>query len=488
MHCFQNRPKAWRLRPVGVAVWCLAALMVGAPASAKAQNYPDPLLTTPATHEVIRRGLEADGYALGVMAYTWGYPLVRMERVMREYTDAPASPSATSYRAPLNRIGWARELATFQARDMPTANNDTLYMSGVVRLEEPYVLSLPDTRDRYYVVNVFNMWHELDHYIGRRTTGTQAGRFVIVPPGWDGELPADATRVDATTSKVWLWGRLRVVAGEDVAPLHELQDRFTLVPLSADKKAPHAAAPESLKPMPAMGDDGLGFFRHLAFALQENPVKPSDRALFAQFERIGLTESGFDPSGLSAPMRDGLLRAIADGPAVATASLASSSMVSKRQGWDFGMGLDNFGFNYPLRALISGAYLGGQGELEAVYPIRYTDSDGERLNGSRRYVLRLPQQPPVGAFWSLTIYNAEDKMLIENPIGRYKVGGDTPGFAARPDGSFEIPIQSAEPTGAFAANWLPAPEGDFYVILRLYQPGKAILSGAYKLPELVRVK
>ena len=54
---------------------------------------------------------------------------------------------------------------------MPTANNDTYYMSAVVELDEPYVLSVPDTHDRYYVINVFNMWQELQHYIGRRATG-----------------------------------------------------------------------------------------------------------------------------------------------------------------------------------------------------------------------------------------------------------------------------------------------------------------------------
>jgi len=87
--------------------------------------------------------------------------------------------------------------------------------------------------------------------------------------------------------------------------------------------------------------------------------------------------------------------------------------------------LDNFGFNYPLRALVASAYLGGNGEREAVYPVRYTDSTGAALSGANKYVMRLAKEPPVGAFWSVTIYNAGDKMLIENPINRYKVGTDT---------------------------------------------------------------
>src|SRR5271170_7043198 len=186
---------------------------------ASAEEFDDSLLTTPGTPAVIAKGLEADGYQLGISAYTWGYPLVRMERVVRSYSDVSSGVPATSYRAPVNKIGWARELATPSTKDMPTANNDTFYMSAVVALNEPFVLTVPDTGDRYYVVNVFNMWQELEHYIGRRTTGTKAARYVLVPPGWTGLVPADATRLDVTTTKVWLWGRLRIAQGEPAAPV-----------------------------------------------------------------------------------------------------------------------------------------------------------------------------------------------------------------------------------------------------------------------------
>lgn len=117
----------------------------------------DALRTTPASPKVITKGLEADGYQLGLSAYTWGYPLVRMERAVRSYSDVSSGVPATSYREPINKIGWARELATPLAKDMPTANNDTFYMSAVVVLDDPFVLSVPDTADRYYVINVFNM-------------------------------------------------------------------------------------------------------------------------------------------------------------------------------------------------------------------------------------------------------------------------------------------------------------------------------------------
>ncbi|TBY08174.1 DUF1254 domain-containing protein [Rhizobium laguerreae] len=444
-----------------------------------AEQFEDRLLTTPATPEVIASGLEIDGYHLGISAYAWGYPLVRMERVVRDYTDVSGKVPATSYRGPLNQFGLATELATPSAKDMPTANNDTFYMSAVVALDQPYVLSAPDTADRYYVIDVFNMWQELEHYIGRRATGTKAGRFVIVPPGWKGDVPSDAIRLDVTTDKVWLWGRLRVAQGEPVEPLLALQKQFTLKPLDGKSGI------KELPPLPSIAGDELGFLKHLGFALKDNAIKPADQALFAQFARMGLTKDGFDETKLSPEMRTGVIRAMADGPAMVVSSFASTSEV--RNGWTWVTGLDSFGFNYPMRALVAGAYLGGNGEKEAMYPVRYTDADNQVLSGGNKYVLKMDEAPPVDAFWSLTMYNADDKMLVENPIQRYKVGTDTQGLKTAADGSMTIAIQNEKPQDA-GVNWLPAPKGDFYLILRLYQPRDVVLDGTYKMPEVTRLK
>ncbi|MCX5516505.1 DUF1254 domain-containing protein [Kaistia algarum] len=473
-------------RRIASAIVALGLCAFQTPDAAFAASTPDPLLSLAATPENLAKGLEIDGYQLGVSAYVWGYALVRMEGVARDYTDVPANKPATSYRAPLNQIGWATELATSAAKDMPTANNDTLYMSAVVDLTEPYVLSVPDTNDRYYVVNVFNMWQELEHYIGRRTTGTKAGQYVLVPPGWEHDLPAGLTRLDVTTSKVWLWGRLRISAGEDPTPVHALQAQFDLRPLSAIGEADYRVPSATLPRLPDVTGDELGFLNQLAAALQSNPVRPADTALFAQFARIGLTERGFDPSKLTPPMKSGLARGLADGPYAVLSALATSA--SRRNGWDWVTGLDSFGFNYALRSLVAGPYLGGNGEKEAMYPIRYTDADGQALTGDSRYTLRFDREPPVDGFWSVTMYDAGDKMLVPNDIGRYKIGTDTQGLVRGADGSLTLAISAAKPAGPEAANWLPAPKGPFYLILRLYQPSVEILKGQYELPQVVRTK
>jgi hypothetical protein len=460
----------------------LLSILISAPLLAQ----QDELLTLPISQENIITGLETDAYTSGINAYTWGYPLVRMERVIREYTQVPDPKPATSYRAPLNQIGWATELATPAAKDMPTANNDTLYMSAVLKLDEPYVLHVPDTGDRYYVVDVFNMWQELEHYIGRRTTGTKVGDYALVPPGWQGNLPQGVSRLDVTTNKVWLWGRLRVMQGESMSPLHELQQAFTLRPLSQMNNKNYKPKAENLPPLPVIDNDPLGFYTELGTALQSNTIPARDQSLFGQFARFGLTEQGFDASKLLPPQRQGLQKAIADGPKVAISAIATASTL--RNGWSWATGLDHFGDNYPLRALVSGPYLGGQGEKEAMYPLRSIDSSGQPLTGQKSYVLRFKKAPPTYAFWSLTVYNSVDKMLVDNPIVRYKLGSDTLGLAIAADGSFEVPLQHEQPQGRFAKNWLPTPDGPFYLILRLYQPNEEILSGSYELPQVEPVK
>ncbi|HEY2455516.1 MAG TPA: DUF1254 domain-containing protein [Scandinavium sp.] len=468
-----------KFNPVAKAILLAGFLSLSASAVAQDSNqgYNDPLLKLQGTPEVIKKGMDVDSYSSAVMAWNWGYSMVRMEQVAREYTNVPSPKPATSYRAPLNQIGWARELATPAAKDMPTANNDTLYLSAMVKLDEPYVLTVPDTHDRYYVIDVFNMRQELEHYIGRRTTGTKAGKFVLVPPGWEGKLPADATALHMTTNKIWLWGRLRVSPNEDLKPLHELQDNFKLQSLSGKVHN------DKLPPLPELKHDGLDFFRLLAAAIKENPVKPEDKGLFGQFSRFGLTENGFDAEHVATPIIDGAKRGLVDAPNVAVSTLASTSEV--RNGWSYVRGLDDFGYNYPLRSLVSGPYLGGQGEKEAVYPVSYNDSEGQPFDGKNIYTITMPTQPPVNAFWSVTMYDGSTKMMVNNELNRYKVGSDTEGLVKGKDGSISITLSHQKPTDT-STNWLPAPEGNFYVILRMYQPKEAVMDNEWKMPKVVK--
>ena len=243
---------------------------------------------------------------------------------------------------------------------------------------------------------------------------------------------------------------MQVSPGDDMDKIHALQDAFDLRPLSKLGAAHWVAPPATLPPLPGINNDPYGFFVQLAAVLRSNSVRPADAALAGQFERIGLKPGSFDRTRLKKPQLDGLARALKDAPLVAISAQASAA--EARNGWDYIRGLDDFGYNYALRALVAGPYLGGQGEHEAVYPLRYTDAAGATLSGSHDYVVRFSSPPPNDAFWSLTMYDATSKMLVSNPIHRYKVGSDTPDLKIDPDGQLEIPISATRPTGPFAAN------------------------------------
>ena len=437
----------------------------------------DPVINTPATPEVIAVGLKAEAKAIGTISYQWGYPLVRMEQVMRQYTTVSESEPLSSYRAHTNRIGWAKELPSPKDSDMPTANNDTYYMSAVVVLNVPYVVSVPDTDYRYYVINVFDMYHNLTDYIGRRTTGTEAGKFLIVPPGWGGVVPPDIKKViRPKTDKVWLWGRIAVTESDNTTHIHSLQDQFTLSPLGS-------TATEL--PQWEHFDGELSFFHNLAQAIKYNQVPIEEQALVAMFEKIGIEDGVFNVNDLHPLQIEGLKEALKEAPLSIVANLATAG--TSHNGWMWISDLDNFGYNYGLRALVSGPYLGGQGEREAMYPIRYTDSENKILNGANNYTLKFTSMPELDAFWSVTVYDAKTKMLVENPIERYKIGSSTPNLHYNKDGGLDIELGHAKPQGE-GANWLPTPNGEFYLLLRLYQPQESVLNGEYQLPQVYLTK
>ncbi|TAJ08176.1 DUF1254 domain-containing protein [Marinilabiliaceae bacterium JC017] len=445
----------------------------------------DPIISIAPNAEIGAKGSYLDAKAVGTLAYEWGYAMVRMEQAMRDYIDVPNPKPTTSYRAPLNEIGWAKRLPTAKDKDMPTANNDTYYMSAVVELTEPYILQTPDTKGRYYVVNVFDMYHTLTEYIGKRNTGTQAQTIALIPPGWNGQLPKGIDKkVNVKTPKVWLWGRMHVLEGEDVSKVHALQDQFKLKTLAEYTGKGKVIKTNTLPEMPKYPiTDTLRFYRYLAFAMSQNPVLEDDKALVGQFERIGIKDGQFNKASLNKYQLKGLKEAAVEGPLTILATMYSSSTTIN--GWNVATKLDNYGFDYGFRSLIAGPYLGGQGEKEAMYPIRFIDSDNQPLAGVNSYRIHFDEEPPVNSFWSLTLYDATNKLFVDNELNRYKFSHESKGLKINKNGSFDILIQNKKPENT--DNWLPAPKGGFYLILRMYEPHEEMINLEYQLPQLKKI-
>ena len=423
------------------AVLAAAALSLALSAPARAGDDPDALLTTPVTPQILAQGAEADAYAQGVQAYVWGYPLVRMERVARQYTDVPANNPPTSYRAPLNQIGWARELATAASKDMPTSNNDTFYMSAIVDLTEPFILAVPDTNDRYYVVDVFNMWQELEHYIGRRVTGTGPGNFALVPPGWKGELPAGVTRLDVGTDKIWLWGRLRLTQGETRCAGAR----------AAEGVPTDAAEPVRQGRREAASRHPAAFARHrrrrtgLLHATRRGGQSQPDqtggrgavrpiRPLRPDKRRVRSLETR--PRPAQGPVARACRTDRRSRSRRSRARPCSATAGPGRPGSTISASTTRCAPSSP--APISAARAKRRRCTRCATPT----PPGKVLSGENSYTIRFASPPPVDAFWSLTVYNAGDKLLVDNPIGRYKVGTDTQGLVTAPDGSITITLRT----------------------------------------------
>ncbi|MGR5092117.1 DUF1254 domain-containing protein [Vibrio maritimus] len=440
--------------------------------------------TQPMTAE---QAMQNESYVLGVSAYVWGSTLVRMEQIARQYTDMTQPISDTSYRAPLNEFGHARRLSTPHDLDMPSANRDTLYSSAVLDLSQgPMVLSVPEVNDRYYVINMFDMWHNLFQYVGTRETGQLSKQLLLVPPGWESnvDVPRELQVVEAPTSKVWLWGRTQVFEGSDDVFAHRIQDQYTLTPLQEYLGGEKVAA----TPLPLRaGEEGdpLRFYEELGAYLKDNPVEERQQAMLGQLAKIGITEQGFDRSNLSVATIEAMIKAVQDGQSIVMAQQKNPAALEIKDGWVYAFNLDGFGDDNAMRSLIAHPYLGGQGAKEAIYPMAAMDAKGKPLSGKNNYVMKFDQEPPVGAFWSVTVYDAKTKMLVENPINRYSINNSMP-LKRGDDGSFEIHLSNQALSDN--QNWLPIPEGEFYLLTRLYVPSQEVLRMEWTVPGLEKIQ
>jgi hypothetical protein len=404
-------------------------------------------------------------FAAGVAAYVYG--------------RAPVAVHETLKRLPANQLISIAALANPSARAVVLPNNDTTYTTGRLDLSGgPVVLDVPDTAGRYYVVQLLDAYSNTLAYVGRRTTGTRSGSFAITPPGFRGALPSGVRRIESPTGRVWVLGRTLVGRAAELPAVTELMRGYRVTGLAAwTAGMPQAPAvlpnfpPLPPTPLPT----GTEFFATLRQILTSNPPPARDACALRAFARIG-------PGIAQSAVREG------ERVVRRAEQRANRYSAGRNNGWLIpGPYVGNYGRNYLGRAVISAGALGANTRPETVYPLATSDSRGRPLSGGHRYVIRFPrgQLPPARAFWSLTMYG-RDRYLVENQADRYSIGDRTPGLRRSEDGSLRIVLQHRRPAGRAASNWLPAPRGRFRVALRLYEPRRAVLSGAWRPPPLER--
>lgn len=434
--------------------------------------------------------------ALAAEAYLYGFPLVfDLEQVVR-YTSTGVGSNP---RAPFNAFSHARTLAT-AADTFVSINNDTVYSMASLDLGVgPVRLSVPAS-DRYHVLQFVDAWTDNFAYVGTRGTGNDAGEFLIVPPGWDGDAEGSNV-IHSPTRVASIVGRWSCSGVEDLPAVHALQDATTLTPLD-----PGAAA-TGIPAVEAQGDEVLDFWEKYRVWSQAFPPAPRDEALQASFAALGLT--GDAPVGkLSDEQRAALRAGFQGGAGVIATAMAGAATGAEPGAWSatlhvFDYNLDFFevgAMDDPAwkiadpkvriveRAVAAKAGLWGNHGYEAAYVMTFLDGDGQPLTGEHEYELQLSPPPPVGAFWSVTMYALPEFYLVANEIDRYSVGDRTPGIITDADGGLTIRISRTRPSDPdAAANWLPAPEGAFRPILRMYMPGEAVLNGTYSPTPITRL-
>ena len=438
-----------------------------------------------------------DTLKIATDAYIYGYPLVTMDMTRRALTNvAEAGPT----HAPMGQIIKMRAYPAADNHSVVAPNADTLYtLLWLDVSNEPWVLSIPDMGDRYYLLPMLDGWTDVFANPGARTTGGRAQKYAITGPGWSGNLPEGVKEIKSPTGMVWMLGRIYCTGTpEDYQAVHDLQDKFSVVPLSYYGK--------TYSPLPGEVDatfdvskgvreqvdsmDTVSFFNYLAMLMKTNPPPAADAPMVARMAKIGLVPGHkFDPSALGL-LDEELVKGV---PKFATVKVLEYSRQFKPiNGWavltkDIGV----YGTNYIQRALVTAIGLGANRPQDAIYPISRLDTNGKHYNAaSKNYIMHFDkgQLPPVDGFWSLTMYDSH-YFFVPNSLNRYTLSRRD-NLIVNADGSVDLYLQSESPGEAKEANWLPAPKAEFIPMLRLYWPKEqppSILDGSWTPPAIKAV-
>lgn len=408
-----------------------------------------------------------------------GYPLVESIRSCRVQTDIAPGATPRYGRAPLGALGRSERQWTDADRDIVTPANDLLYFCGWLDLRTaPAILTLPPATGRYFVCELLDAWTENFLNLGVRNVPREGARYALTGPSTRGRVPAGTLAVDCPTDLVWLIGRVLVADEADLGEARALMNGFRL-------ESEAAALPRSVAEWHADGDPALDFFANLVAAAAEFPDPRPDEGpgMAALLRAAGLAPGEPDSvARANARVQAGLKRAYADTMAVIEAHTKSQG----RKAWGYSTRLGKWRGNLMLRAATAMKGLGALEAGETIYAMADFDATGEALDGGRAYELRFAAGalPPADAFWSVSMYGA-DRFFVPSPTGRHAIGDRTRGLEPEPDGGLVIAIGAARPA-ARAANWLPAPAGPFYLILRVYHPRTEFLEGRYVIPPVVR--
>jgi len=439
--------------------------------------------------------------AIAEEAYVYAFPMIAAYKALYQFN---VDKTSSQYKSPFNTIWNDSHVSTYKDTAVVTPNSDTPYSLLQADLRaEPIVLCVPKIdQARYYSVQLVDMYAFNYGYIGSRATGSDAGCYLVAGPDWKGTAPESIKKVFKSETQFGLIVyRTQLFGPSDMASVRKVQAGYKVQALSKYQKepAPPAAAPIA---WPAFTEDAFktDFPAYLDFLLQFCPEVPAETALRARFAKIGIGPGkSFDWKSLSVEQKLEIGLGAKDGFAKITRQ--KDEIGKLVNGWHVSSAFGDRAFykgDFLLRAAAALAGIYGNDAVEATYPMTTHDGAGALLDGSKSsYTLTFPAGglPPVNAFWSVTMYDGKTQLLIKNPINRYLINSPMLKAAkTNADGSLTLYIQSKAPSKDKLANWLPAPDGPIYLVMRLYWPKEtppSILppgAGTWQPPAVTAVK
>jgi len=437
---------------------------------------------------------ETVAYVYGMQEYVYGFPLVIMD-VTREVVTATSTSG--EYKAPINQFGRIRTYVDPDFKDVVRISVNSLWSHAFVDLAaEPMIVSVPDAKGRYIVVQALNMWTDNFMSVGTRTDGGKAGHYLIAGPNWNGTAPPGVDQTfRSTTRYAWVLVQMAAGSSRDFPEIHALQDQLEITPLSAwgtSYTPPPTVPVDPNVDLTATPFDqvrlmtGATFFARLARLLRDNPPYAADGPALDKLRKLGV-EPGkrFDPTKIDPEILKGINKAPAE---VWKRFAIGPYTMSTVNGWLNMLNLGRYGTDYQTRAFIAFSGLGALSSDDAVYPTAFVDSDGIALDGGSRYLMHFEKDglPPSNAgVWSISTYR--DNFYVRNAQERYGLLSSMP-LTFNADGSLDVYIQATSPGADQESNWVPCPpSGSFNLSIRAYQPKASFLDGTYKLPPVRRV-
>jgi hypothetical protein len=416
-------------------------------------------------------------------AYVYAYPMLFNYKTLYEQV---LDHSSKSYVGGFGKFRNYSQPYGPENKDIVTPNNDTPYSWAWLDLRrEPWVLTVPAVKDdRYYVFQWIDLFTYNFAYVGSRTTGNGAGHYLFAGPNWHGDTPKGIDKVFRSETDIILTlGRTALSGPADVKNVQAIQKHYQLTPLSAFE---HTSAPP---PAPAVSfpkwDEAkatsIDFISYLNFMLQfAQPTAASEVPLMQRFAKIGIVPGqAFDPAALPPATREAIEQGVADGKAALTEAQKHTT-----SSYDLFGSRQDLSSDYMKRAVAAAMGIYGNTKEEAVYAGTRVNADRQQLLGSQPYVIHFDKKdlPPAKFFWSMTMYDLPGRHLVANPIHRYSIGDRTKGIQYGADGSLDIYVQHTSPGADKESNWLPAPEGAYTVIARIYGPQASVFDGTWKFP------